>query len=346
MILKKSFDDLLTKISLNPTRIERIKSAHNTVRDFLKKSDILKKYYINTYLQGSYRQDTAIKPIDGDEYDVDVVLEMNWKDNDGEFKGKSEIKQKLKQALEGSEDFKYRILPHHRKRCITLDYAGDFHMDILPCHSDNDDTDTICVFDSNDEWRASHPKGFIDWINNIQKNSNSNIKYWRNIQFGEKSHPKSIILSTIIGECISSTEKSIDTALVITMEKILENYEVEKRDVPEIYNPSLEVENLSDNLSLSDYNRFINKLTKAAETARKALDEKNVEKAVELWNSKELFNCNLSNKDKDLQEMIDKTIELNKAIRKEPLNISSSGIIGVSEKSAVSKTVYSPHHRI
>jgi len=130
------------------------------------------------------------------------------------------------------------------------------------------------------------------------------------------------------------------------MEKILENYEVEKRDVPEIYNPSLEVENLSDNLSLSDYNRFINKLTKAAETARKALDEKNVEKAVELWNSKELFNCNLSNKDKDLQEMIDKTIELNKAIRKEPLNISSSGIIGVSEKSAVSKTVYSPHHRI
>lgn len=78
MILKTYFKDFLHDIRLTPNQIKELKTEHENLRELLKKDDELSKFIIDTFLQGSYRRSTIIRP--KDEYenpDVDVVVVTN-----------------------------------------------------------------------------------------------------------------------------------------------------------------------------------------------------------------------------------------------------------------------------
>lgn len=205
-------------------------------------------------------------------------------------------------------------------------------MDILPCHSNDDGTGIIWVYDSNDDWKESNPKSFLDWLNGIQKTTKLKdiirlFKLWRNIQFGEKAHPKSILLSTMIGKCISNNQ-SLDMAFLETMKNIIDTYPEEDDDVPEIKNPGLKSENLADGISLTDYNRFIRKLKKAYEKAKKVLDEKeSMQKVIDIWNSDEVFKGKLPNTSLEDQKEIDEILSYNRLQQQEKLFVSKTGIL-------------------
>ena len=85
MRLKENFEIFLRDtVNLDQTRLERVQSAHNTIRDRLSSRDDVKSCLVDTYLQGSYALRTAIRPCDeNSEYDVDVVLALILVDEDG-----------------------------------------------------------------------------------------------------------------------------------------------------------------------------------------------------------------------------------------------------------------------
>jgi hypothetical protein len=74
MELPTYFSDFLTEI--RPTRNQRneLRTGHSTLRDRLRQDEELAKITVSTFLQGSYRRATAIRPHEGKRSDVDIVV--------------------------------------------------------------------------------------------------------------------------------------------------------------------------------------------------------------------------------------------------------------------------------
>ena len=74
-------EELLARIAqqleLDPSRRGRMESAYNAVFELLKKDeDFFNDIEIELYPQGSKRIGTTVKPINGDDFDLDVVLHI------------------------------------------------------------------------------------------------------------------------------------------------------------------------------------------------------------------------------------------------------------------------------
>lgn len=68
------FADFLKEIRLTQNQINDLKTGHTTLRNRLKEDQDLSPIIVATFLQGSYRRATAIRPKDGSRSDVDVVV--------------------------------------------------------------------------------------------------------------------------------------------------------------------------------------------------------------------------------------------------------------------------------
>src|SRR5690349_4124207 len=69
--LTTNFEQFLVNISLGDPQVPRMNSAARTVSDFLMRSYGISAS--NVFLQGSYANGTAVEPVPGGEYDVDLV---------------------------------------------------------------------------------------------------------------------------------------------------------------------------------------------------------------------------------------------------------------------------------
>lgn len=68
------FNDFLKKIRLTDNQVNELKSAHTTLRNRLMADEDLKDIIVTTFLQGSYRRSTAVRPKQGKRSDVDIVV--------------------------------------------------------------------------------------------------------------------------------------------------------------------------------------------------------------------------------------------------------------------------------
>ncbi len=72
--LPSYFREFLTTIRLSPKQVSELKSAHETLRKRLNEDEDLRPIIVSTFLQGSYRRSTIIKPKSGKRSDVDIVV--------------------------------------------------------------------------------------------------------------------------------------------------------------------------------------------------------------------------------------------------------------------------------
>lgn len=68
------FNDFLKNIRLTENQVNELKTAHTTLRTRLKSDKDLKDIIETTFLQGSYRRSTAVRPKQGKRSDVDIVV--------------------------------------------------------------------------------------------------------------------------------------------------------------------------------------------------------------------------------------------------------------------------------
>jgi predicted nucleotidyltransferase len=74
MQLPTYFRDFLKGIRLTENQINELKTGHKTLRNRLEKDEDLSKIIVSTFLQGSYRRSTAIRPKGDNRSDVDVIV--------------------------------------------------------------------------------------------------------------------------------------------------------------------------------------------------------------------------------------------------------------------------------
>ena len=115
---------LRDEVNLNQSRLDRLETAVGGVNGYLK--DNLTGYQ-KMEKQGSYALDTLIKLVDDNgEYDADIQIVMDlhpkWEPKDYVLA--------VNRTLAANKTYvdKLRL----KTRCVTVDYAGDFHLDVVP----------------------------------------------------------------------------------------------------------------------------------------------------------------------------------------------------------------------
>ncbi len=294
MKLNEHFKKFIANISLNPTRVDRIESAISNWETKFKEDEMLKDLFVDYYTQGSYSTDTGVRPKNKEEFDVDVVLVLDLSEEDDP----KEILHLIKDRIKSHKDFEDRVSV--KERCVQIKYANEFHVDVVPAF-EYEDMIKIPSRKEND-WIKTNPTGFKEWIKTINKDTDyysskivKILKHWRDENVGEETAPKSILLTTFVGNAIvkepSIAETLIETLtqMVTDIESLISKLENDE-DVPFVENPSLKDENLARKWSKLKAQRFLNKLTKLEKDCREAMDETDKEKSIEKW--QEIFGKN------------------------------------------------------
>ncbi|HEY3388751.1 MAG TPA: nucleotidyltransferase, partial [Prolixibacteraceae bacterium] len=159
-------DDLLDRmaegVQLDDTRYDRMKSSYESVKNWIENDMVFfNPYNYDVYPHGSVRILTTVKPIGKDEFDLDIAVHLKSNTPHSPQRVYSELKRCM-----DAYSKKWGIKIEAKNRCIRLDYAGDYHMDILPGIQEN-------VFDQNKikvpdrelgDWVSSNPRGYGDWF--------------------------------------------------------------------------------------------------------------------------------------------------------------------------------------
>ena len=153
--------------------------------------------------QGSYALRTIIKPKENREYDADILLFMEYEPGKKPAEYINDAYNCIRQH--GT----YKDMVHRKTRCVMVDYAGDFHLDIVPCIEINGQR-YICNNKTNG-FEITDGTGYRDWFNEKTRITNGNLKRATRLLKYMRDHKgnftaPSILLTTLIGNSVYDGE--------------------------------------------------------------------------------------------------------------------------------------------
>ena len=284
------FEEFLnTEVNLNETRLQRLNQSSSAVTTFL--NDNLEAYQ-KTERQGSYGLKTIIKPVGTREYDADMLLYMVYDDEKEPKDYINDVYDCLKQ------NGNYEDKVHRRTRCVYIDYAGDFHLDLVPCITYGEQP-YICNNKDNC-FEETDGTGYRDWFNEKTRITNGNLKRVTRLLKFLRDHKgnfsvKSILLTTLIGNSVSMYDESsekfkdIPTSLK-TISNRINSFLQNNYFMPEICNPVLPTESFTRHWDQDKYRHFREMFDLYNTKINEAFDAKDHNTSVKKW--RELFNDN------------------------------------------------------
>lgn len=294
------FEELLKIIQPPSDRIKAAQELPWQVRDYIKSSKEFPTVFPHTRLAGSYAQDMAV----GDVKDVDTLVRVpgNPEANDPEAKRLIQNLKKLLDGLPKALGYKgyaeARIDVERARRSVHVYFEGeDFHLDFVPCIAPEGFEDVLYVPDRGfNKWIASHPIGYINLLNELQKEHNGKVKplgkllkHFRDYQM-KRRKPKSYWLGALLIYHIRQGKLDMTLSLGELFRDLLDaiynQYDhllwTSKEATPNIPDPILG-HNISWNWSRSHFETFMQRIDEARTWAAKALEADDREKAVEFW---------------------------------------------------------------
>lgn len=281
MPLSDAFDKFYDKIALPARPDERINSAWDRLKDHIVSYAEIPPD--DVFLQGSYPNNTAVRPTTSDGgYDVDscAIMVDGVEDPDDAF-------TKLEQILSESSDYAERM-DTSKARCVRLNYQdddyGSFHVDIVAARPHADGHLEIPIRSTG--WRETNPQGFQDWCLQQPEQFARTVrmlKRWRDeTEDDDRRGIKSIVLQVLVAEALPADEPDDATALATTLANIHER--LAPHDTPpELHNPSLLSEDLTETWPGDDFRLFKGHLADATDIARQALATGDSKDAHDLW---------------------------------------------------------------
>ena len=280
-------DFLKDEVNLNQSRLDRLETSVGAVNDYLK--DNLTGYQ-KMERQGSYALGTLIKPVDdNDEYDADIQIVMN---PNPKWEAKDYVLE-INRTLAKNKTYAHKL--RLRTRCVTVDYAGDFHLDVVP-RVTKGGKHYVCNRHEN-KFEETDGNGYREWFNEKNRITDGNLKRVVRLLKYLRDHKnsftaKSILLTTLAGNTIKASDEG--TAAVSTVADTLEtvlsrmnDYLLQHPNMPTIKNPVLPTEDFNRHWDQRRYANFRTRVQSYAQTEKQAKAEPSAEKAIKLW--QELF---------------------------------------------------------
>lgn len=148
-------------IEITDTQYEAAKKHYEAVGAWLAESDNPSLRDALVYAQGSVSLHTTVRPLEREEYDVDLVCQIPAFPVTG-------LPSDLKALVGGRlhEHQHYRTILEEKPRCWRLTYAGQFHLDVTPSIPNLAGlSGGELVADSRARcWKPSNPKGYRAWF--------------------------------------------------------------------------------------------------------------------------------------------------------------------------------------
>ncbi len=281
------FNEFLSKhVNLNQNRVSDLESRVVTITNFLKeKLGGYRKYSS----QGSYAHKTIIKPVqDNDEFDADVLVFIK----DDHFNPNNFVTDYIDDVYNTIKDNgTYSNMVKRKTRCVTIDYSGDFHLDIVPC-IEYDDIHYICNR-KDKKYEKTDGDGYKSWLvgKNQTVGSNNFRKTTRLLKFlrdhKDNFSVKSILLTTMLGNQVTYGDipnnfSDLPTTLK-TLSNQLNRFLQGCPNVPIIKNPVMPGEDFNRHWDQKKYQNFRDKFNSYNTKINEAFDSKNHNESVKKW---------------------------------------------------------------
>ena len=234
--------------------------------------------------QGSYALRTIIKPKENREYDADILLFMKYQQGKGPSDYINEAYNCLRQH--GT----YKDMVHRKTRCVMVDYAGDFHLDIVPCIEISGQR-YICNNKTN-QFEITDGTGYRDWFNRKTQITNGNLKRATRLLKYMRDHKgnftaPSVLLTTLIGMSVQDNEgdanfKTVPDTLKTVCNRISAFLQANLLK-PEIRNPVLPQETFTRHWDQDKYRNFREKFEIYTGQVNDAFNETDPQKSVQKW---------------------------------------------------------------
>ena len=309
------FTDFLHNIRLTESQIKDCATGHRTLRQRLNDEEEIRDEIIDTFLQGSYKRHTAIRPTsDGGRSDVDVIVVTNLDSNEWT---PQQALDRFKTFLEKHYKGKYRA--QGRSWGIRLSYVDiDLVVTSAPSEATRDlytkffnMDENILMNESIDKWKAepllipdrkagtwtkTHPLAQI--LATLKKNKATNghfinvvkaIKWWKNALNSNPEHPKSYPLEHLIWQVCPDNIQTVAEGVTLSFEHIRDDYErcIQYNTKPYLPDHGVPEHDVFARVSSDEFAAFYKKVCVAAKMARNAYEENDIRESVRKW--RELF---------------------------------------------------------
>jgi hypothetical protein len=276
--LSSYFNIFLDNIALGEPQVGRMNSAANTVSEF-----IVTTYGVpppNVFLQGSYANHTAIEPVEGGEYDIDIVAVCVGENVSGD----SALNQ-LESFFKADGRFKDRVT--RKKPCVRLQYANDdvgsFHVDVVPVRKTAQSA-PLEAPRRGEGWTVTAPSEYTNWCHQqgpLYVRTVMAMKRWRDEQQSVRNAVKSIVLQVLVSQCMPAI---LDDAarMTQTFRMLHENLRGLSAP-PTVLNPVLPSENLAKRWTTESFISFVKELGEAVEYANASENATDFVEAADLW---------------------------------------------------------------
>ena len=270
-------DQVAQSLELTPSQYENAVRKYGAVGGWLSQPDSpLAPRRPLIYPQGSMALRTTVRPILALEYDLDLVCQM-----DGGDLSAMELYDLLYERLAANEIYRSRL--ETKNRCVRIQYANDFHLDIIPGTPDPA-RPARCILVPDCElqsWTPSYPLGFVTWFHlrargefvvtkamvplppqtilekTILGVAVQLIKRRRDVRFNAGDlAPRSIILTTLSGHFYRG-EATAAAAVLNILEEIERAIAAVAPRRLDVTNPTNPDEHFSDSFTDESYGAFV-----------------------------------------------------------------------------------------
>ena len=286
------FNDFINDINPSATTNARSKSAHTSVRDALWADEDFKEKIIRTFLGGSYKRQTAIRPVtkngDTERPDVDiyvVVKGTHW------LNSPEDLMEDLYAVLNRNRKT-LSITKLTRNRCSIAISTNNSDMDISVLLDRQDDGFYRIGDRTTGEWYKTDPEEHTTQSTaNNEAHSNrfkpmvKMLKWARRENPTQHKHPKSFALEVIAAAHMSESEGHYGKLLHGAFENFVDEYSF-SRDLglcPAIDDPAIPGGDLLAGVSGDAFCAFYDKIKSHRDDAAKALETDDQDKATEYW---------------------------------------------------------------
>lgn len=290
MKLSKHFDAFLAnKVNLSDGRISQLDARVSAVTNFLSTGDdAYADNFIDLIPQGSYAHRTIINPVGAfDGFDADVLLHVEEIDG---WDARDYV-QKLYEVFRGSSTYRNMVSRHDR--CVKVDYANEFHIDVVPYMTRHDQkyiTNRVT-----NAYELTNPEGYNQWLDERNRLASGRLikvirlmKYFRD--YKNTFSVKSVVLSILLGGRVNDAAVWGDTSdypdVPTALKNIvgaLDDYLQANLLMPSIDDPSEPSENFNHRWNQIEYANFRNKLNVYRGWIDDAYAELDIEESKRKW---------------------------------------------------------------
>lgn len=308
------FSDFLQNIRMTDNQIQDCKAGHETLRKRLAEDEELGPIIVDTFLQGSYKRQTAIRPTgDSGRSDVDVIVVTTLSK---EEVTPEEALEKFRSFLLKCYKGKYRkqgrswgielsyvdldlVVTSAPSEAAKACYKNFASLEVESSTRDDDQwkTEPLWIPDRDaGQWEKTHPIAQI--LKTREKNRVTSghyinvvkaIKWWRKALHSVPKYPKSYPLEHLVWKTCPDSITSVAEGVVSVFERIRDDYQwyVDNGKKPSLSDHGVPEHDVFARVTVEDFKGFHSLACEAAELARCAFDEPDKVKSAEKWG--ELF---------------------------------------------------------